>query len=216
MTKFDLAKSMFSLIEDYEKAGNEDMTTEAFMFWLTGNAIDKGKSESANLDKEKSNAFSEWRISYFVWLMSKYAKTYVKRALQNSPLVGLDDFGFLISLCYEGSKTKTELIQQSIMEVSSGMEIIKRLEKNGLIKSFRDENDKRAIRLAATPKGQAVLAEAMKEMFKASNIIAGNLDSTERVQLLSILNKLHLFHNPIFLNENKTELVEIQEKYLIV
>ncbi|MFK7949040.1 MAG: MarR family winged helix-turn-helix transcriptional regulator [Saprospiraceae bacterium] len=216
MTKFDLAKSMFSLIEDYEKAGNEIMTTEAFMFWLTENAINEGKSESANLDKEKSNAFSEWRISYFVWLMSKYAKTYVKRALQNSPLVGLDDFGFLISLCYEGSKTKTELIQQNIMEVSSGMEIIKRLEKKGLIKSFRDENDKRAIRLAATAKGQSVLAEAMKEMFKASNIIAGNLDSTERVQLLSILNKLHLFHNPIFLNENKTELVEIQEKYLIV
>lgn len=216
MTKFDLAKSMITLIEEYEKAGNEDMSTEAFMLWLNENAINKGKSESANLNKEESNAFSEWRISYFVWLMSKYAKTYVKKALQNSPLVGLDDFGFLISLCYEGSKTKTELIQQSIMEVSSGMEIIKRLEKKDLIQSFRDENDKRAIRLAATPKGQTVLAEAMKEMFKASNIIAGNLDSTERVQLLSILNKLHLFHNPIFLNENKTELVEIQEKYLVV
>lgn len=215
MTKFDLAKSMFLLIEDYEKAGNETMTTEAFLLWLNGNAIDKGKSESANLDKEKSNAFSEWRISYFVWLMSKYAKTYVKKALQNSPLVGLDDFGFLISLCYEGSKTKTELIQQNIMEVSSGMEILKRLEKKKLIKSFRDENDKRAIRLAATLKGQTILAEAMKEMYKASNIIAGNLDNTERVQLLSILNKLHSFHNPIFLKESKTELEDIQERYLV-
>ena len=215
MTKFDLAKSMMTLIEKYENAGNETMTTEAFMLWLNGKAIDEGKTENANLYKEKSNAFSEWRISYFVWLMSKYAKTYVKRALQNSPLVGLDDFGFLISLCYEGSKTKTELIQQSIMEVSSGMEIIKRLEKKGLIKSFRDENDKRAIRLAATVKGQTVLAEAMKEMFKASNIIAGNLNSNERTHLLTILNKLHLFHNPIFLNEGKTELVEIQEKYLV-
>ena len=215
MTKFDLAKSIFSLIDEYEKAGNEDMTTGAFMLWFTGNAIEEGKSENSNLDREKSNAFSEWRISSFIWMMSKYAKIYVKKALHNSPLVGLDDFGYLISLCYEGSKTKTELIQQNIMEVSSGMEIIKRLQRNGLIQSFRDEKDKRAIRLAATAKGQTVLAEAMKEMYKASNIIAGSLDSTERIQLLSILNKLHLFHNPIYLCESKTELVEIQEKYLI-
>ena len=101
------------------------------------------------------------------------------------------------------------------MEVSSGMEIIKRLEKKKLIKSFRDEKDKRAIRLAATLKGQTVLAEAMKEMYKASNIIAGDLNNNERVQLLSILNKLHLFHNPIFLKESKTELVDIQERYLV-
>lgn len=207
---------MMALIEAYEKAGNKTMTTEAFLLWLNGNAIDAGKTAAANLNKAESNAFSEWRISYFVWLMSKYAKTYVKKALQNSPLIGLDDFGFLISLCYEGSKTKTELIQQNIMEVSSGMEIIKRLEKKKLIKSFRDEKDKRAIRLAATLKGQTVLAEAMKEMYKASNIIAGDLNDNERVQLLSILNKLHLFHNPIFLNESKTELEEIQVKYLSV
>lgn len=214
MTKFDLAKSMISLIDDYEKTGNKRMTTESFLLWLNDKTIVAGQSRSANLDKEQSTAFSEWRISYFVWMMSKYAKTYVKRALQNSPLVGLDDFGFLISLCYEGSKTKTELIQQNINEVSSGMEIIKRLEKNDLIKSGRDANDKRAIRLTATAKGQKTLAEAMKEMYKASNIIAGNLDNMERLQLLTILNKLHLFHQPIFLNENKTDLEEIQGKYL--
>lgn len=214
MTKFELAKSMFSLIEEYEKAGNDNMTKAAFLLWLSNNTIEEGRTATANLNQDKSTALSEWRISYFVWLMSKYAKTYFKKALQNSPLVGLDDFGFLITLCYEGSKTKTELIQQNIMEVSSGMEIIRRLDKKGLIHSFRDEKDKRAIRLAATVKGQSVLAEAMKEMYKASNIIAGNLNNDERIKLLAMLDKLHQFHNPIFLNESKTDLNNIQEMYL--
>lgn len=214
MTKFELAKSMISMIDEYAKAGNNNMTKAAFLMWLNNNVIEEGRTEAANLYQDQSTTLSEWRISYFVWLMSKYAKTYFKKALQDSPLVGLDDFGFLITLCYEGSKTKTELIQQNIMEVSSGMEIIKRLEKKKLIKSFRDEKDKRAIRLAATVKGQTVLAEAMKEMYKASNIIAGNLSNEDRIKLLTILENLHQFHNPIFLNESKTELFDIQEKYL--
>ena len=203
------------MVDEYEVSNEEDLSTASFLLWTNEKSLNHGKSAEANLEKEKSSEFSEWRISYFVWLMSKYAKTYVKKALKDSPLVGLDDFGFLISLCFEGDKTKTELIQENINEVSSGMEIIKRLERNGLIKSFRDEQDKRATRLTGTPKGQQVLGKAMQEMFKASNIIAGNLDNEERLNLLTILNKLHAFHKPIYLNEGKTELEAIREKYLI-
>lgn len=214
MTKFDIIKDLVSLVDEYDKSDNIDSSTEDFLFWLNEKKMVSGKSAAANLNKKDSNQMSEWRISYFVWLMSKYAKNYVKKALKDLPLVGLDDFGYLISICFEGDKTKTELIQQNINEVSSGMEIIKRLQKNGLIKPYRDETDKRATRLTATPKGHQILAVAMKEMFKASNIIAGNLNDEERLNLLTILNKLHTFHNPIFLNENKTELDEIREKYL--
>ena len=202
------------MVEEYEVSNEESLSTASFLLWMNEKSLNNGKSKAANLEKEKSSEFSEWRISYFVWLMSKYAKTYVKKALKDSPLVGLDDFGFLISLCYGGDKTKTELIQQNINEVSSGMEVIKRLEKNGLIKSYQDENDKRATRLTGTPKGQQILAIAMQEMFKASNIIAGNLNDEERLNLLTILNKLHGFHKPIYLKEGKTELDEIREKYL--
>lgn len=203
------------MVDEYETLNENDLSTTSFLLWMNEKTMAHGKSAAANLEKEKSSEFSEWRISYFVWLMSKYAKTYVKKALKGLPLVGLDDFGYLITLCFEGDKTKTELIQSNINEVSSGMEIIKRLQRNGLIKSFRDEQDKRATRLAATPKGHQILAKAMKEMFKASNIIAGNLNDDERLNLLTTLNKLHSFHNPIFLNEGKTELEEIQEKYLL-
>jgi DNA-binding MarR family transcriptional regulator len=94
------------------------------------------------------------------------------------------------------------------------MEIIKRLERKGLIRSYQDANDKRATQLTATPKGHETLETAMKEMFKATNIVAGNLNDEERLNLLTILNKLHMFHNPIFLNESKTELEKIRKKYL--
>jgi DNA-binding MarR family transcriptional regulator len=214
MTKFDIIKDLVALIDDYDKSNQDDLSTESFLFWLNEKKMLLGKSSEPNSAENTNNEMSEWRISYYVWLMSKYAKTYVKKALQGLPLVGLDDFGYLITLCFEGDKNKTELIQQNINEVSSGMEIIKRLEKKGLIKSYQDANDRRATQLTATSKGHEVLRTAMQEMFKATNIVAGNLNDEERLNLLTILNKLHTFHNPIFLNESKTELEEIQEKYL--
>lgn len=214
MTKFEIIKDLVAILDEYDNAAKTELSTEDFLFWLNEKKLLSGQSATANLDKNEGNQMAEWRISYYVWLMSKYAKNYVKKALQDLPLVGLDDFGYLITLCFEGDKTKTELIQQNINEVSSGMEIIKRLQKNGLIKSHRDENDKRATKLSATPKGHQILAAAMQEMFKATNIVAGNLNNEERLNLLTILNKLHAFHNPIFLNESKTELEEIREKYL--
>lgn len=214
MTKFDLLKEMMLLIDDYEKAGKTEMQTEQFILWLNEQILGISPKTSVKENEQNSEAVSEWRISYYISLLNKYAKIYVKKALKGSSILSLDDFGFLITLCFEGSKTKTELIQSNISEVSSGMEMIKRMERNGLIKSFKDEADKRAIRIEATPKGQQTLGQLMAKMQEATNIIAGNLTVSERLHLLTLLNKLHQFHNPIYLNDLKSENKEIREKYL--
>jgi DNA-binding MarR family transcriptional regulator len=214
MTKFDLLKEMMLLIDDYEKAGKTEMQTEQFVLWLNEQILGISAKTTVNENEQNSEAVSEWRISYYVSLLNKYAKIYVKKALKGSSILSLDDFGFLITLCFEGSKTKTELIQSNISEVSSGMEMIKRMERNGLIKSSKDDVDKRAIRITATPKGQQTLGQLMAKMQEATNIIAGNLTVSERLHLLTLLNKLHQFHNPIYLNDLKSENSEIREKYL--
>lgn len=208
MTKFQLLKTMLSQIEDYEAAtGREDFEVEAFVLWLNERFFgEQGTAGTFDI--------SEWRISYFVGLMNKYAKIYIKKALKDSPLVNFDDFGFLITLYYEGAKTKTELIQSNISEVSSGMEILKRLERKGLVRAFKDESDKRAAKVEATAEGRAAIEAAMQKIYPATHLIAGNLNEAERLQLLTILDKLHLFHHAIYLNDSKASLTEIKEKYL--
>ena len=211
MTKFQLLKAMLSQIEDYEAAtGRDDFEAEAFVLWLN----ERFFGEQRTAKTAGTFDISEWRISYFVGLMNKYAKIYIKKALKDSPLVNFDDFGFLITLYYEGAKTKTELIQSNISEVSSGLEILKRLERKGLVRAFKDGSDKRAAKVEATAEGRTAIEAAMQKIYPATHLIAGNLDETERLLLLTILNKLHLFHHSIYLNDSKASLTEIKEKYL--
>jgi DNA-binding MarR family transcriptional regulator len=65
----------------------------------------------------------------------------------------IDEFGFLATLIRAGNLMKHELINEHMLEMSSGSEIIKRLVRNGLVYEYPDENDKRAKRVALTEKG---------------------------------------------------------------
>ncbi|NJM16968.1 MAG: MarR family transcriptional regulator [Bacteroidales bacterium] len=47
------------------------------------------------------------------------------------------------------------------MEVSTGVETLKRLSKNGLVKDTQDPVDKRSKRLKLTPKGMRAVTQAL-------------------------------------------------------
>jgi MarR family transcriptional regulator, lower aerobic nicotinate degradation pathway regulator len=145
--------------------------------------------------------------------MYRYAKGYIKKALEASTLLTLDDFGYLAAVWQEGDLTKTQVIEKNIHEKNTGMEIIKRLIANNLLEQYDDLQDKRSKRLKITPLGQAELFKSFDGMLKVSQIIAGKLSSAERIQLFYLLSKLNDFHNPIFLNEKETSIDKILEKY---
>ncbi len=94
----------------------------------------------------------------------------------------------------------------NIHEKTTGMEVIKRLLNNGLVEQTDDQNDRRSKRLLITAKGMGVLLGTFEEMRKASLIIAGTLNEVEKMQLLHLLQKLHFFHKPLFINERETGL----------
>jgi hypothetical protein len=98
----------------------------------------------------------------------------------------------------------------NIHEKTTGMEVIKRLLNNGNSSSKRTIlTDRRSKRLLITGKGMGVLFGTFDEMRKASLIIAGTLSEIEKMQLLYLLQKLHFFHKPLFLNEREKSLDEL-------
>ena len=117
--------------------------------------------------------------------------------------------------------TKTEVIEVHLREKTTVIEIIKYLQKNGLVMQHNDETDKRSIRLAVTPKGQQVLLSIFPRMAQVASLVAGNLMDEEKMQLLYLLNKLHLFHHTIY-QENHHQHPEdilkgrLPEKYIII
>jgi MarR family transcriptional regulator, lower aerobic nicotinate degradation pathway regulator len=106
----------------------------------------------------------------------------------------MDDFIFLASIHREGSIRKTDLIKNNMVEIPSGIEIIKRLVKNNLVSEHPDAEDKRAVLLKITDIGQAELFKVFEEMNKVGMVLGGNLETEETYQLHSLLEKLANHH----------------------
>jgi len=141
-------------------------------------------------------------IAFHVARLSKYAKYYVKDALKHTPLLGMDDFGFLASVVENGELSKSALIAYNVAEVPTGMDIIKRLAKNELLEEVVNQADRREKLVHATELGKRVFFSATLGMAKVGGVVCGHLNEAEKKELLALLERLDHFHEKIY-RENK-------------
>lgn len=151
-------------------------------------------------------------ISTLLVFMYRYAVIYFKKALKGANIKTLDEFSFLIVLMTYPSLSKTELIQKLIMEKTSGVEVIKRLLKHGLIEEFDNPHDKRSVLVAITAKGKKELASLFPKMGLVGSVIIGNLTPVEVSSLSFLLRKLDYHHNDIFLHHRHLTLEELRDR----
>lgn len=214
---YTLIKQLIDLAEQFEQEQPDSGTSSLldFVAWLNQQTVEK-KQNIPQAPKPTLNQFEtvESAIGKLLIYMTRYAKGYSKKALAGTPLVSTDDFAYLGSLLVNESLTKMELIDKHIHEKTSGIEVIKRLLKNELAEQWDDEEDKRSKRLRITPKGREVLKTAFANMGTVALLISGNLTQEEKYQLLFILNKLNLFHNPIFLHHRDTSLEQLVKEQI--
>jgi len=213
----ELIKALLDYIENYEQDfGNSDL--KEFSIYLKDKvAIEKTSNRDSSFDKnnyQNYKSYAEVEFSTLLTNLNRFAKHYMKKAFADMDIKTIDEFGFLASLLRQKSLTKNELINQHLLETSSGSEILKRLIKNGLVKEIPDKNDKRAKRVLLTDKGTATIFGSFDEMHKISEIIIGNLTEEELKQALGIFNKLTYFHQHIHESDRNSNLNEIHKKYI--
>ncbi len=205
---YNILQKIIGDLESFETEQNStNISMEDFVGFLNKKYLERILTPQPVEVPAKNN------IGQLVAFMYRYAKGYIKKALEESTILTLDDFGYLAAVWQYGNLTKTQVIEKNIHEKNTGMEIIKRLINNQLLEQYDDEQDKRSKRLKITPLGQAEFFKSIDGMQKVSKIISGKLSDVERLQLFYLLNKLHDFHNPIFLNEKETSVDKLLEKY---
>ncbi len=221
MSKYKFLKKLIDLAEEYEVSeGTKPDDVETFNVWLAyriekqkiaNNANTKIYSVNDDFNKVQTQ---EALISRQVGALYKFAKHYTKKILLNTPVNSIDEFGFLASLTTRKDYTKTELINQNLIEITSGTEIIKRLIRKDYAKESKDPDDGRGKRVSITRKGLEVVVGIFNQMGDAANIVAGNLSEFEKKQLVQILSKLEHFHHIVHENDRNSELPDIAKKYL--
>lgn len=212
-------KNLISLMEYLEEfeAIKPDGNMQEFSFWLSNRLIspeNNGKEINSVSQDIRIESFPKVEFATNLTTLYRFARHYIKKALERTSLNTVDEFGFLASLVENESISKSELINRHLIEISSGIEVLKRLLKNGLVSEKRDPNDGRSRLVSLTPKGRVEIFTAFAEMHKVAEIVSGNLSENEHSQALKLLNKLKYFHWNIHIHDKDSGLEELMEKYL--
>lgn len=137
---------------------------------------------------------TQFLASYFIKRMGKFVKIYTKDIFAESGLSGSDDFSFLALIDKMDKPNKKELCNANLTELTTGLDIIRKLVKMGLVSEINDENDKRAKRLIITEKGQSTVYRIYERLRQLSEDVLGDLNSDERSIILKFLERLNNYH----------------------
>lgn len=200
---YNIIKDVIQLLDQFEtdnKTQHYSKDIEGFKTWI----YDQKKQQQDIVEDEpywegKEHGRSpESVISTLLVHMNRYAKTYSKSAIADSDFATQEDFIYLINLKAFGAMTKMELIKKNIQDKPVGMLIINRLISQGWVEQKDSDADKRTKMITITAEGLAALAQQMDKIRSATHIVAGDLDYSEKMSLIRILDKLDKFHHPIF------------------
>ena len=202
MKSYQLIKQLLNLVEKFEhQTASKEMELANFAGFLNAQLQDAPTSGTNDVrfgDKEEDAQALAHQLDnsigrLFVY-MSRYAKSYIKKALADSALQTPEDFTCLAILLTNNSLSKTELIHRNLQEKTSGAEVIKRLLTANLITQWDDIADKRGKRLSITEEGKTLLYHIFNDMNHVGKIVAGNLSLAEKYTLHYLLQKLENFH----------------------
>jgi MarR family transcriptional regulator, lower aerobic nicotinate degradation pathway regulator len=185
---FDILVQLLPMIEAYE-VEKEHGTLEGFLEFAHAKNQTAAKAKALQNEQLLKN-----QLGFYLNMLFRFMKIYTKTALKDTPVTTIDDFIFLADIHKAQSIRKTDLIKNNMVEIPSGIEIIKRLIKNNLVSEHPDAQDKRAVLLKITDYGRGELFKVFGEMNKVGGILAGNLASDELFQLHQLLEKLATHH----------------------
>lgn len=216
---YQLIRDIVNLAEEFDNKKLQYYSDDlaGFKKWIYDNEKNKEHLHKEPIWEGKQNGrSSESIINTLIVHMNRYAKTYSKSAIHNSEFSTQEDFIYLINLKASGPMSKMDLIRKNVQEKPVGMQIINRLIKKGWVCQSESVQDKRSKVISITEKGVEVLENSMKKIRQATEIVTGNLNQTEKLQLIMLLQKLESFHQPIFSKSlDPSQLVDIAyDEYL--
>ena len=211
--ELNLIIDILTELDNYQKANpNANAGLDDFRLYLNQKAYENENPRNLTAKFDLDVYDLENEIAKQVIMLGRYSKQLIRKSLENHPDLVNEDFTYLFRMMDYESLTKMQLIEKNAHEKQTGIEIIKRLVKNGLLAESPDENDKRSTRIAVTTKGKKVFLESMQDITVVSKIMCGQLDTKEKEALLSSLKKLNTFHHTVysnFKNENTSEILKL-------
>lgn len=218
---YEIIKDLIDIVSVFEAQNKGKKYTndaDGFLQWACSFSDGHHRADQAGEPewegKEKGTG-AESVVSTLIVHLNRYARTYARSAIFGSPFSTQDEFIYLITLQAYGALTKMELIRRNVQDKPAGMLIINRLVQQGWVKQVDSATDKRSQVLKITKKGSTALGQIKEKIDLATRIVCGQLDRSERMELIRLLKKLEEFHHPIFMKSIDREVLLDQVSELL-
>lgn len=204
-------KTVVELVNLFDSFNNETESEDIkeFSVWLNRRMHESKRHKAKDVTNIEDNRFVVWNIHR----LSKYFRWYAKSFLNANGLNNMDEYFFLVSINNRGTPAKNEVYKDTISELTTGTQMMKRLIDIGMIKEIADKKDKRIKRVELTAKGRKTRENVLEQSKKDLLLKAGNLSGEEKIQLKSSLTYLEKFHGDIYQNDADKSIDEILSKY---
>ncbi|WP_310392966.1 MarR family winged helix-turn-helix transcriptional regulator [Hymenobacter sp.] len=195
------SSSLVPLIQQWEAyaaectAAGAEPALAPFAGWLSRQLAVPVLDEPADAtDAQYGHVRLADKVGILIWRLSRFMRASFKQHFAASPLQSIDEFSLLAGTHYLAGPTKTQLFQHDLLETTTGLQMLARLQRQGLVAETADPADRRRKRVALTPAGQAVLAQAGKQMDYIADDLFHHLSQADLEQLESLLLRLNHYH----------------------
>jgi DNA-binding MarR family transcriptional regulator len=207
---YNLLKDVVGLVQEFDEANLTGSTfsddLQGFKKWMQVSL----ENPEPSWEGKEAGRSPESTINTLIVHMNRYAKSYSKSAIYGSDFSTQEDFIYLINLKAFGAMSKMELIKKNIQDKPAGMKIIDRLSQNEWLVQKDSAIDKRSKVITISDKGLQALEQQMDKIRQATNVVTGDLDHDEKMQLIHLLQKLDHFHKPLYeKNMDSSKLLDI-------
>ncbi|MBC7920721.1 MAG: winged helix DNA-binding protein [Ferruginibacter sp.] len=187
-----MSKKIIELVNQWAayEAERADPSLADFCLWYLANQLPAPAYASDIFDESPING----TLGKLLGRLSKYSYLYSKKALKTLGLHNVDDMMYMHVIHHLGAPNKSELIHHMLSEFPSGIDIIRRLLKLGLIEELPNAQDKRAKRVRLTSQGEGLLAESYPFIHRAGKVAFDVLTQPEKLLLVQLLERLDSFH----------------------
>jgi len=124
--------------------------------------------------------------------IGKLNMTYANIALEGTGLYQIEEYGILQTINKEKSPRKTEVIYANLFELSSGTDMLNRMQKRGLIKEYADKEDKRSKRIELTEKGQKAIKLSNERIKKNATMLLSGLEEKDQELCIQLLKGIEI------------------------
>ncbi|MBZ4192078.1 MarR family winged helix-turn-helix transcriptional regulator [Niabella beijingensis] len=124
--------------------------------------------------------------------ISKLNMSYANIALEGTGLNQIEEFGILQTIKKEKSPRKTEVIYANLFELSSGTDMLNRMQKRGLIKEHADKEDKRSKRMELTEKGERAIKTSTEKIKRNATMLLHGLAEEDQELCIQLLKGIEI------------------------